>query len=477
MRKSNLDRHQEALSKNAAPTLVNGYDGFVQHLLGGAYNPTQKDFLYSKADDRVFMGAAGSGKTLTCVIAGLVRCLFTPGTHGIIARHDYNKLMGTTLETLQMVMNRLPPGTILAREKAPPQKWSIKPVVDGPASDIRFLSLKDNLGSYEAHWAFVDEADDCEEKKVLELKSRLRSADLGDGHALMLAFNPPDKTHWLYEACTGFDYKDRKVRDPIFKVYTPRYKENAHNLRSNYYEEMEMMFPEDMRQRLVMGEWGSVFPGQAVYKQFKPEIHVKELQYDPYVPLYRFWDFGYNVPTCIWAQIDGEGRLLILREEIGSQIEAAPFAQRCTLITNQNFHNAQEIRDYGDPAARQKKDTGSTLGILHREGITLRYIVGVTVRAGIRSVRKRLETLISASPAIQFDRNCRVLIAGLRGGYRLEENNPETPYKDGYYEHVQDALRYGVVNLFGAIGDNMHFHQAGMVDNISYDPRFDPLAG
>jgi hypothetical protein len=57
------------------------------------------------------------------------------------------------------------------------------------------------------------------------------------------------------------------------------------------------------------------------------------------------------------------------------------------------------------------------------------------------------------------DKSCRILIDGLLGGYHYPERSPgqanndnfEVPFRDGYYEHVCNAVEYVAINVFRAV--------------------------
>lgn len=488
MRKSALERLREQKRRKSEPLELETLDDFLKLLLAGTKPaetrlvlPTQREFIYDTNPIRGYMGPAGCAKTTTIMAAGLFRALFQPGSKGLVARFDYNDLVNTCVEPMERMVNLLPPGILIDRDKTPPMRWYIKPIIEQEGADvstITFMGLKQYFGSYEFHWAVVDEADELDERVVSGISSRLRAYDPSNSYMLLMAFNPPSKTHWLYTACTGRDAKDRRVREPWVKLFIPRPKENIANLPTNYYEQMAASLPDDMRQRLVDGEWGSTFQGQPVYREFKQGLHVfSELAFDPYSPLFRFWDFGYNAPACIWAQLDSEGRLNILAEEIGKTIEVKPFAQRCKGLTSTYFPGARDLIDYGDPAARQKKDTGSTVAHLAQEGISLRYQLS-SIDPGLRSVRQLLTRLINGEPAFKIARRCTVLVDALKGGYRMDDAGLK-PFKDGYYEHPADALRYGVVNLFGAVGERgqaMAMDVSSLPGSVAYDPKQDVAA-
>lgn len=447
-------------------------------MLGGPALPTQKAFIYSDADSRAYMGAAGVAKTSTLVAAGLLRCLLIPGYKLAVCRYDYNDLLGTTVERFEEMLARLPPGILVDRDKSPPMKWYIRSIVgDGTKlSTITFMGLKEYKGSYEFHGALIDEADELEERVVAGMESRMRAPGY-DKREVLLAFNPPDKTHWLYKACTGMDERDRKVQAPWMKLFLPQPKENQRNLPIDYYEKLAKKMPSDMVDRLVKGEWGTVLSGDPVFKEFG-KIHM-----EPVVPwvkgreLLRFWDFGFRRPACLWGSFDDDAQLQIHRELLGDAEEVGPFVSKVLSITNREFPGASEVFDFGDPAARQRKDTGSTLAILLNRGIQLLHRTS-QIDEGLRTIRMLMCHLINGKPALLVGENsCPFFTRGLRGGYHLDKSG-QKPVKDGFYDHLIDAFRYGIINLYSADGTPMQSvvtPGSGRTTQLSYNSLPDSL--
>lgn len=493
MRKTKADKYREMQGKVAEPETLN-FEEFAAKLVDAgrhkkkadrSLNPTQRKVLFSRDRVNAYMGAAGAAKTSTVCAAGWMRSLFQPGSKGVVSRHDYNKLLMTTKATMEKMLGILPPDTLLGRDKSPPETWTIKPIVEGPPSIIYFMGLKDEVVGFEIDWAVIDEANEVEKKRVQELMARFRNEIPGmpqdvDPTGLYLTFNPPDSTHWLYEATTGKNAKGQRVSEPWMTLFTPEYKENARNLRRGYYEELESIYANapDLRDRFIKGLWGTTFPGDPVYKQFSHMLHVRrDLPHDPYSTLYRFWDFGYNNPFCIWAQLDLEGRLLCLHEESKPRTVITEFARHVKAITAQRFPDHREvIKDFGDPAVRQMKDTGSTLKDLNAEGIVMHYKNSL-VDHGVKLIRRLLSQLINGEPALQFDEvGCPVLINALKGGYRLEDTLRQNskdlqPKKDGFYDHPADSYRYGVINL---LDDGVSHNDAGnLPTNLGYGGEYE----
>ena len=188
--------------------------------------------------------------------------------------------------------------------------------------------------------------------------------------------------------------------------------------------------------------------GLRLYPDFKEVVHVKDkLTPIPYKHIFRFWDFGYRHPACLFAQINNEDQLVVLNEMFGSDIVIHEFGKSVKRFTKANYPG-WEVEDFCDPAGKFKSDKmqKTTIDILHTLDIYPRH-KNSAVQEGITQIRALILTREDGSPGLLIDRNCKILIDGFLGGYVRDEVTDE-PVKDGFYEHSMDALRYGVVNLF-----------------------------
>lgn len=464
MRRSSFELWQDKQKQKHGITNLNSVEDLLKLLMDGdrppaerRINPTQWAYVQSDASLKCYMGPAGSGKTLVGCADIMLKALLMPGTKWFIARRDYNDLHETTMRTMTKILNRLPEGTLLDRQKAAPQKWWIRPVVHGlngqmvAPSEITFMGLSDDVGSYEFTGGFVDELDEVETRYFFQMQGRLRYKPYPEfpdnNFSIGGAFNPPSMTHWLYTACTGLNIAGEKIKEPVISLFRPQPGENQRNLPKGYYEEMAARQPEELRQRLVDGMWGNTYPGDPVIRQFRRATHVQKGLEFKNGTLFRFWDFGYNRPAVLFAQLSMAGHLQILGEFLGAQIEGTKFIETVLGQTEQRFPFAAKYVDYGDPAVAQHKDTGSMLALLNNAGIMMRY-QRTPLDLSMQLLRKRFESMIEGDPAILIDESCRVLIDGLAGGYHLKEDGV-TPRKDGFFDHEIDALRYGIFNLFG----------------------------
>jgi hypothetical protein len=500
VRKSTADKIRDARRKVEEPQVISYDDLFLllmdprkKHLREAS--PTQWQFLRDPAPFKAFMGRKGSGKTSTIAAVGFMRALLTPGSKGLVARNDYNDLKLTTKLRFEEMLRRLPKGTLVDRSKDPPEVWTIKAhpiyhpetgaLVSDEFSTITFAGLEmlGEGGSYEFDWAALDEASEFDRmQKFTAVNSLMRNLptwweQLGikpaSMYSIMMSFNPTDVFHWIYLACTGFNPQGRKIQDPIFKLFTPGDGENQRNLPADYYERAAKGMTEDEKDRKIHGKWGFSAPGAPVLRQFKRGTHEREGLMTKYLktePLFRFWDFGYRHPYVVYSQFDWAGRLLHLYEVIGENEEIEPFVRRVRTMEAKKFPGHGKFIDHGDPAARQRKDTGSTLIELQKMGIQLNYQIH-TIETGLKVMRLLLERVVEEEPVLQYDREgCPILIRALAGGYHLNEKTNE-PVKDGVYDHPVDADRYGIVDIYGV--QELATAMQDMPVTLEYNPMLD----
>lgn len=190
--------------------------------------------------------------------------------------------------------------------------------------------------------------------------------------------------------------------------------------------------------------------GRRAYPSFL-KAHVKELEYNPYKHVLRGWDFGYHHPACVWAQVNDKDQLLILRELMGTNQTLMEFAKNVRAVSKE--HYSTKFDDYCDPSGRSKSDRNerTSVDILRTFGIHAR-MKDTGVINGLNLIRQLLLKRENDEYGFYIDPQCTNLIDGFFGGYALRENS-EDPDKDGWYEHLFDALRYIAVNLF----DERHF--------------------
>jgi len=392
----------------------------------------------------------------------LLPALLYPGWRAFVGRWTWWTLEETTLRDFLECVDRLGPGAIVDKQTGPPfHLWLASAVTDerghpGEPSEIVFHSLDDleKLGSTKFSQIAVDEANELEETMVGALNGRLRHKRPGQErpagpYFLNLASNPVRRSHWLHKNfCNESDCNPV----PWGKKFRPHPKENLHNLPKGYYEELSARYTPEMRVRFIEGECGPDPAGCPVFPEFSHSLHVAELKFDSTLPVIRGWDFGRLRPACTWAQlVNGRRDLNYLAAELGDNENLPLFAEKVIRRSNAQFNGAGGFVDYVDPHGDQRDDVTdkTSCDVLRDKGLRPQYR-NVGVDTGLMLMSRDLTTITRGRPRAQFDRHgCQLLIEGYSGGYTWPEPRPgvsrqknETPYKDGYYEHVMDTSRY-----------------------------------
>jgi hypothetical protein len=184
--------------------------------------------------------------------------------------------------------------------------------------------------------------------------------------------------------------------------------------------------------------------GQRVYPSFRADRHVRSLNYNPWRTIWRGWDFGYNHPAVLWLQIDEYDRVCILKELLGEEVVINVFAREVQKITEECFPGCN-IKDAGDPAGRAKSDKSerSTVDILRSLRPSIKVHMSYdSVKDGVNCIRGLLLPRADDNPGLLVDPSCEILIDSFLGGYI--RNEKDEPVKDGYFDHLMDALRYFV---------------------------------
>lgn len=206
--------------------------------------------------------------------------------------------------------------------------------------------------------------------------------------------------------------------------------------------------PSDRAWRREMENDHSVAAGLPVYEHTE-RIILKPQVYRPWLPLLRWWDFGFANPFCCFAQIEEptqenkltELRLHLLLEVRQSGITVESFARHYVLEKTAEMFPGANCLDYGDPAAKQVNDKSSMTSeqMLAALGIRLR-----TMPSKINTGVDLFQSLISSGCVESDPVGCARLNREIGGTYHRDEQG--VPVKDGVNDHGPDGVRYGVLN-------------------------------
>ena len=196
--------------------------------------------------------------------------------------------------------------------------------------------------------------------------------------------------------------------------------------------------------------------GSRVIPGYAETIHRKELSYNPYLTVWRGWDFGFRRPACILTQMNEQDQWLWLQEFMGQDVLFEEFVDFVIANTPQHVKIDGEkvplrFRDFCDPAGVQRsdKDKRSSIEILQAFNIHPIYKKSNPGERA-RIMRSQFAVRQNGQPGAYVDLQCKIAHDGLMGGWHLPETfmagHEDDPDKDGFYEHLFDAAGYIAYN-------------------------------
>ena len=415
--------------------------------------PQQERFHKSKVRYRCYLGGLGAGKTLAGSEESQLLLLEYPGLKHGIFRQTYTELRDTTMRTFFEVLS---PDLIKSWNK------SENHLVLKNGSEVIFRSLDDpmKLKSLEIGSFWIDEASETGEDLFLTLQGRIRQKIPGFKNQGFLTTNPPNVGHWIQKYFV-------EIGLPDYDLIKATTYDNRKHLPEGYIEGMERNYPASWIKKYLYGDFGFTSAGKAVYPSFIEAVHVKDIKNYwrerdsngklPSLQLYRGFDFGFNYPAMLVTTLDDRGRWLILKEFLGREITVNQLCDKTKLICGTEFPNCR-FQDYCDPAGEQRNDktgTKTSIDILRANRIYPIHRFSTPLQRS-EIIARLLQKTIDGLPAVIIDKDCKITIDAMSGGYHFKKpaNNEKFQQdvieKDGFYEHIMDAMGYIAANLFEA---------------------------
>jgi|TARA_R100000084_G_C4649057_1_gene148555 hypothetical protein len=189
---------------------------------------------------------------------------------------------------------------------------------------------------------------------------------------------------------------------------------------------------------------------------YSDAIHTKtNLKYNPGLPTYVSIDFGYRKPAVVVVQVDHKSKGLPTLYQIDEiamveNIKTEDLAERVRKLP----YNV--VAYFGDPAGggRSSQSGISDIQIFWRKGMRVRFRKDAMTRNVVNGVSHMRRWFEDANGDSHFfvSSKCKGSITSYQN-YRYPENRAEQavkeePLKDGVHDHVNDALRYLICNLF-----------------------------
>jgi hypothetical protein len=405
------------------------------------YDPNKwaREFHESREEFPCLAGGLGSGKSYAAIKELEALAIENPGFTYLIARKTMPSLRDTTFKTFLQAIH---PALIKKTDKTN-MVWTL---INNSEFIFRGLDDMEKFKSLEIAGGFVDEANEIDRPMFDTLKGRVRqkvNKCEPTMYRFIIALNPGEDTDWIPTL-----YLHEKP--PGHRLFTSTTIDNLHNLPKNYLANLEATYTKDVQQRMIWGLFGRVHKGRPVFPQFQRGGYISPIQFDPESPLIRGWDFGYNHPVCIFAQMKNQ-QFRVLGEVLGNEIYLPDFIKQKVFPYQQQIFGTLKVRalDFCDPRGSDESDKGQTsVSILVDHGYAPIFR-RTKIEEGLKILNQFMDTIDPESglPNYQIHPRCKNLIEGCNGGYHRIAGE-EKPDKDNVYDNAQDAQRYAALHAF-----------------------------
>ena len=366
----------------------------------------QKTFIDADADEVLFGGAAGGGKSYGQLVDAFLYALRYPGSKQLILRRSYAELEKSLI---RVALGLFPREVYTYNGTAHVGRFQ-----NGSLLDFGYCAGENDVFQYQsAEYDVIrfDELTHFTEFQYIYLLSRLRGAN-GYPKSIRSSTNPGGVGHaWVkarfidpappYEVFCG--------KDGMRRVFIPsRVDDNLFLLQGDpAYKERLAALPEMQRRALLYGDW-NVFEGQ-FFPEFNYDLHtVADFEIPPHFRRYRAIDYGLDRLACLFFALSPDGQVYLYREVCESDLIISDAAERILAATPKGESIYATLAP-PDLFSRSQESGRSRAAIFAECGI--RFTPSSNDReAGWLAVKELLRVGKSGEPRLRIFRSCTEII-------------------------------------------------------------------
>lgn len=412
------------------------------------YEPNDKQSIFHgcTAEEVVYGGAKGGGKSCALVMEALVYGMEHAGATIYLFRETYDDLEANLITEW--------------KEKVPEELYTyheskhIATLVNGSTVRFRYVKSYQDAKRYQGRsfdFVGVDELTKHEEKSIQELLSCMRSPK-GFPTRFRATCNPGGIGHaWVKRRyIEATERGERQTVDPVSGntiAFIPAKVYDNKQIMDNdpaYVRRLENL-PEDKRKAYLHGDWDS-FEGQA-FEEWREDIHiVQPFQIPSTWRRVRAIDYGRSAPfCCLWGALDQDDNLFIYKEAYKPGLDATDQAK---LVIEMSL--GEDIYDtILDSACWIPNQHGESIADTYSDNGLYCTQASKNRLNGKDRVHKWLKVLPGIGGGeysrLRIFKTCKDLIRTLPA-LPLDDVNIEDVDTDAE-DHAYDALRYLVMSL------------------------------
>ncbi len=408
--------------------------------------PKQLQFHKATADEVLYGGAAGGGKSFAILWDAVGFCLAYEKAHVAIFRRKFPELeKSIILEFLDKVPNYL-----YEYNKKEHRAY----FTNGSILEFNHCEHDSHVFDYQSAQydrIYFDELTHFSNFAYTYLMTRCRTVKKGITPQIKSGTNPGNVGHeWVKKRFVDgvipnkVTEKKDKATDLTYTVqYIPaKIYDNPKLLDADpgYIARLKKL-PTEQRKALLEGDW-NVFEGQ-FFREWDEKVHVcQPFKIPKWWVKFRSIDWGFAKPTVVlWYAVSPEGRVYVYRELERTRI---PDTQ---LVKEMKEYSKGETYAYtvADPSlwSINQYERGESIALrLMYMGIPLMKADNNRI-AGWNVIHSYLEHSENKKPRLQVFSTCYRLIETLPGLVH-DQKNPEDVDTNGD-DHAADSLRYGLM--------------------------------
>ena len=438
------------------------------------YSPTDKQRMFhtSTANEILYGGAAGGGKSYAICWDAFKRCARYPGTKAYLFRRTYPELKQTLIAKMLQIVPK-----VVGHYKAGDYVMYL-----ANGSEIHFCHLSDEgegLLKYqgaEIHWLYFDELTHFTQGMYEYIRTRLRAEKkLGIRPVVRCASNPGGpghswvKAYFVDSTDVGRNIVEREIISTNKKTgkttkkrvkvqYIPATVDDNPFITDDYRFELEQK-PEKLRDALLHGKWDA-FEGQA-FPEFinNPDHYVDGIGthvIQPFEipfnwPRYISFDHGYSRPYSfgVWA-VDPDGRAYRYKELYGCKprepntgLRQSPsdIGVRLAELMEPEFREGIRCTGIADPALWDRSRGPSVEEQIREKFGGVIFQKGDNTRIpGKMQLHERFKFGEDGKPMLYVFSTCRDFIRTIPS-LAYDDKNVEDIDTDGE-DHIYDETRY-----------------------------------
>ena len=413
------------------------------------YSASDKQTVFhtSSADETLFGGSAGPGKTAALVAEAITSALEHPGHRVYIFRKTIPELKQSIVPEFNKQIG----------EYRHNIKWNGQDRVytfpNQSTIQLAYLQHAPDMYRYqsaEIHLLLIDELTHFTFDEYEYLKTRVRSNDPTRRLRIMSATNPGNighgwvKSYFIDVAQPMTEYEENGQT----RIFIPAGIKDHPNedFQTSYLKKLNAITDPDLRRALRDGDW-DVFSGQ-VFTEWRRGKHVVEpLQIPEHWTRWFSYDPGFVNPGGLWfAKDPTTERVYIYREYYDKNV---PLSRQAATFKSLESGESMNYRVAGPDfwhTAADKVNTGETFEqVFSKERLNFQPANNDRL-AGKNAWHEHLAPGPDGFPKLQVFSNCTNLISHI-GSIPYDQNRVEDVDKRFSDLHLYDAGRYGLLTL------------------------------